>query len=99
MIQKIQKTITTEHGDVNSTAEVLLTDSGQVVLHVTSTLGAAKHEHRVTVGAEDGNDAVASMTDADLQASLQTHLDKVRSDAANVLSARAKVAKLVSSLS
>jgi hypothetical protein len=56
----IEKTISTEHGDVLSTAEVLHTDNGQVLLHITSKLGDARHEHRVTVGAEDGNDLVAS---------------------------------------
>jgi hypothetical protein len=95
----IKKTISTEHGDVNSAAEVLTSDNGQVVLHVTSTLGDATHEHRITVGAEDGNDAVSTLTEAQLKDSLQTHLDKVRSDSANVLSARAKVSKVVSSLS
>jgi hypothetical protein len=60
----ITKNISTEHGDVVSTAEVMHTDNGQLVLHIVSTLAVGsppkvlKHEHRVTVGAEDGRDGI-----------------------------------------
>jgi len=94
----ITKTISTEHGDVSSTADVQYSDNGQVVLHVTSTLGAAKHEHRVTVGAEDGSDAISTLSEDALKLSLQSHLDKVRDDAAKILSGRAKVQKITSQL-
>jgi hypothetical protein len=95
----ISKTISTEHGDVSSQAEVHHDDNGQVRLHVVSTLGKAKHEHVVTVGAEDGKDAVADLTEDDLKTSLQKHLDRVRDEAAKVLSGRAKVSKIVGGLS
>jgi len=94
----ITKTVHTEHGDVVSTADVLHTDNGQILLHITSKLGDAKHEHRVTVGAEDGHDAVSSMTEADLQILLQKHLDEKRAEAAQILAGRAKVAKVTALL-
>jgi hypothetical protein len=94
----ITKIIQTEHGNIVSTAEVLHTDNGQVLLHITSKLGDSKHEHRVTVGAEDGHDAVSSMSEADLQTSLQRHLDEKRTEAARILVGRAKVAKITALL-
>jgi hypothetical protein len=94
----IKKTISTEHGDVISAAELSHTDNGQVLLHVVSQLGDAKHEHRITVGAEDGKDAVSSMSEEELRTSLQTHLDATRNDAAQILGGRAKVGKIVSQL-
>jgi hypothetical protein len=94
----IIKTIQTEHGEVVSTAEVLHTDNGQILLHIVSKLGDSKHEHRVTVGAEDGHDAVSSMSEVELQTSLQKHLDEKRAEAAQVLAGRAKVAKVTALL-
>jgi hypothetical protein len=95
----IEKTISTEHGDVLSTAEVLHTDNGQVLLHITSKLGDARHEHRVTVGAEDGNDLVASLSENELQSSLQKHLDEKRNIAAAILAGRARVSRVTALLS
>jgi len=90
----ITKTISTEHGDVLSNVEVTHTDNGQVFMHVVSTLGDGKHEHHVTVGAVDGQDAVSGMTEDQLKTMLQGHLDKIRADAASILSGRAKVSKV-----
>jgi hypothetical protein len=95
----ITKTIQTGHGDVSSVAEIQHNDNGQTIIHIVSKLGDAKHEHRVTVGSEDGRDAVAGMSEDDLKTHLQGHLDKVRNDAANILSGRAKVSKIVGGLS
>src|ERR1700730_2817943 len=94
----ITKNISTEHGNVTSTAEISHTEGGQVIIRVTSLLGDAKHQHSVTVGASDGQDVVASLTAAELQASLQSHLDNVRNDAASVLCGRATVAKVAALL-
>jgi hypothetical protein len=94
----ITKSIATEHGDVVSTAEVLHTDNGQILLHITSKLGDATHEHRVTVGAEDGKDSLSTLSEADLQTSIQKHLDEKRAEAAQVLAGRAKVAKISANL-
>ena len=94
----IIKTISTEHGDVVSTAKIVHIDNGQVTAHITSTLRGAKHEHRVTVGAEDGQDMVAKMSEADLQAMIQKHLDEKREEAAQILVGRAKVAKITANL-
>lgn len=90
----ITKTISTEHGDVTSVAHVLHTDNGQVLLHIASSLGNAKHEHRVTVGAEDGKDRVADLPADELQVVLQKHLDEKRAEAAAILSGRIKVQKI-----
>ena len=95
----ITKCISTPNGDCTSTSEITFTDNGQTVIHVISKLGDAQHEHRVTVGSEDGRDAVAAMPDDDLKTHLQDHLDKVRNGAANILSGRAKVSKIVGGLS
>lgn len=94
----IKKNISTEHGDVASTAEVLHTDNGQVLLRITSSLGNAKHEHSVTVGAEDGKDLVSLLPAEVLQVVLQKHLDEKRAEAASVLSGRVKVQKIAVNL-
>jgi hypothetical protein len=112
----ITKKITTEYGEVTSNAEVLHTDNGQLVLHITSKLGDSVHEHRVTVGAVDGKDDIArvnhcslcgsteeqkpvsALTEAELQAQIQKHLNDKRSEAAQILVGRAKIAKISGSL-
>lgn len=90
----IIKTISTEHGDVTSVAEVSHADNGQVLLLIKSNLGDAKHEHIVGVGAEDGKDMVSSLPAEALQAMLQKHLDEKRDEAAQVLCGRVKVQKI-----
>ncbi len=94
----ITKCISTPHGDCTSTSEVSFNDNGQAVIHVVSKLGDAQHEHRITVGSEDGHDAVAAMSEQDLKEHLQDHLDKARNDAAAILAGRAKVSKVVGEL-
>jgi len=95
----ITKRISTPHGDCTSTSELTFTDNGQTVIHVVSKLGDAKHEHKIVVGSEDGRDAVVGMSEDELKNHLQSHLDKVRNDAANILAGRAKVSKIVGGLS
>jgi len=95
----ITKCISTPDGDCTTTSEVTVTDNGQTVIHVISKLGDAQHEHKITVGSEDGHDAVAAMPSGDLKDHLQGHLDKVRTHAASVLAGRAKVSKIVGGLS
>jgi hypothetical protein len=90
----IEKSIDKEYGTVNSSAEIFYTDNGQAVIHITSTLGEARHEHRITVGSEDGRDMVGSLSEDELKASLQKHLDEKRQQAADILNGRAKVAKV-----
>jgi hypothetical protein len=95
----ISKQIKTEHGDVSSQAHIQHTDNGQVVVRVLSQLGDAKHSHVVTVGAEDGNDLVATLSETELKNHLQDHLDKIRDRAAGVLAGRAKIQKIAGELS
>ena len=94
----ITKCISTLQGDCVTTAEISHSDNGQVVLKVVSKLGDAEHTHVVTVGSEDGRDLVASLSENELKNHLQSHLDKVRAHAADVLAGRAKVAKIVEGL-
>lgn len=94
----IVKSTATEYGEVVSNIEVSHADNGQVLLHIVSKLGEAVHEHRVTVGAEDGKDSVAGMSEAELQVAIQKHLDEKRDEAAQVLAGRVKVAKISANL-
>ena len=95
---RIIKAIATEHGKVTSDTEITRLDNGQVILHIVSKLGDAAHEHRVTIGAEDGKDSIAGMSEADLQATIQGHLNEKREEAAQVLAGRARVAKISGNL-
>jgi len=92
------KKINTEYGDVTSTADVSHTDNGQVLLKITSKLGGAVHTHTVTVGSVDGHDSVAALSESELAMALQAHLDAKRDEAVQILSGRAKVAKVSSRL-
>jgi hypothetical protein len=94
----IIKSVATEFGNVETSAIVSRADNGQVILHIVSKLGAATHEHRVTVGAEDGKDSVAMLSEADLQVSLQKHLDEKRNEAVQILAGRARVARISGNL-
>jgi hypothetical protein len=94
----ITKTISTEYGEVSSSTEVIHTDNGQVLLHIKSKLGDAVHEHRVTVGSENGNDLVSKLSAEELKVSLQKHLDEKRAEAASILNGRAKLAKITAEL-
>jgi hypothetical protein len=110
----ITKTIATEHGNIKHDAEVTHTDSGQLVIHIVSTLGAVKHEHRVTVGAEDGQDGsisrcavcgrsevlktIKSLSEEEIQAAIQKHLDDKRAEAERILIGRAIAVKVAANL-
>jgi hypothetical protein len=72
-------------------------DSGHLLIHLQGTCGADKCEHRVTIGAADGNDALS--TDAkSVQSSLQTALDGARAHVQKVLSVRAAVRSVAGQL-
>ena len=94
----IEKQIQTVHGAVNSTAHVSHLENGQTVISLTSVLDDATHSHTVTIGAEDGHDAVSNRNEADAVSELQKHLDEQRQRAANVLAGRAQIKKLTAQL-
>ena len=68
------------------------------VIHVESTDGNYTHSTRVTIGASNGNDVLASMTDADIQSHLQKALDDARSKNAAILNTKNRVQALASKL-
>jgi hypothetical protein len=94
----ITKQIQTVHGAVNSTAQVSHLENGQTVISLTSKLEDATHSHTVTIGAEDGHDALSNRDESVALAELQKHLDGQRQRAADVLAGRAQVKKLTSQL-
>lgn len=94
----ITKIISTEQGNVISNTEVTRLDNGQMLLHIVSRLGETVHEHRVTIGAEDGVDRVSSLSEEELQDILQSHLDEKRNEAVRVLAGRARVVKISGNL-
>jgi hypothetical protein len=86
----LTKNLKTKHGDCSTVAEITHTDNGQTVIRLTAELAGHTHEHTVTVGAEDGYDALAELTDGGV-ALLQQHLDQARDKAARILAARVAV--------
>ena len=91
----MQSTTLTPNGEtVQHDVEITYNDNGQTCLHVISKLGDATHEHRVSIGATDGNDSVDIMEIEQLQA----HIDSVRSRSAAILSNRARIASLAQQL-
>jgi len=90
----MQKQIQTPHGAVNSSAEISHLENGQTVINITSILGDAKHSHTVTVGAQDGHDALSNREESVALAELQKHLDEQRQRSADVLSGRAQIKKI-----
>ena len=90
----IQKQIKTPHGPVDSSAEILHLENGQTVISLTSTLDDSTHSHTITVGAEDGHDALSNRDESVALEELQNHLDAQRNRAADVLAGRAQIKKL-----
>jgi hypothetical protein len=88
----------TVHGAVNSTAQVSHLENGQTVISVTSTLEDSTHSHTITVGAEDGHDALSNRDESAALGELQKHLDEQRQRAADVLAGRAQVKKITQQL-
>jgi hypothetical protein len=95
---QIKSKTKTDSGEVNHVATVSQSSSGQTVLHVISTLGASRHEHQISLGAVDAEDAIATMNNDQMTTSLQETLNSVRSNAASILNGRFRVAKLVANL-
>ena len=90
--------IETQSGDVTHTLDIQQDEAGQTVVKLKSTLQGFIHQHSITVGAEDGHDLIPTLSDEDLATSLQQAVDNARQNAATILSGRARVAKLITSL-
>jgi hypothetical protein len=87
------------NGEITHNVDVVFASNGQVVLKLNSTAGKAlSYATSITVGAEDGVDAVAGMSAAELQTALQTVLDAARAKAESVLKGKALVASILPNL-
>lgn len=100
-MEQIQKRCKSSCGRVeaNTQTEINHLENGQTIFKVKVTDGDFSHEHTVTVGAVDGNDALTSLSDDDLKQALQAHLDSVRQRGVDVIAARARVRDLAKELS
>jgi hypothetical protein len=94
----MNKKIETQHGVVKTETTITTTDSGQTILHVKGVLDGHVHEHRITVGAADGNDALGEMTEEQMGENIQAHLNSVREKVAAVLTSRKRVRNHVENL-
>jgi hypothetical protein len=86
----VQQLPTATIGSVTVTGTLKADDSGHLLIHLQGTCGTDKCEHRVTIGAADGNDALSTDAQA-VQSGLQTALDSARAHVAKVLTVRAAV--------
>jgi hypothetical protein len=84
-------------GSVTVTGTLKADDSGHLVIHLQGSCGTDKCEHRVTIGAADGHDALSTDSKA-VQDSLQTALDDARAHVQKVLSVRAAVRSVAGQL-
>lgn len=72
--------------------------NGQVRIRVRADLNGVIDERLVGIGAEDGNDAIAELSDEDLQAAIQAILDSARRWVAKIVAGRARVAAAAANL-
>lgn len=85
-------------GNLTCNHQIVAAPEGQSIISVTATDGTNSYCHTVTIGAVDGNDALASLSDADLQTHLQTILDDARNHATKVLQSRLNVKTILAKL-
>lgn len=84
-------------GSVTITGTLKADDSGHLLIHLQGTCGTDKCEHRITIGATDGNDALS--TDANsVQSGLQAALDGARAHVQKILTVRAAVRSVAGQL-
>jgi len=75
-----------------------LIDGEIPVIHLKSSEGDFTQEHRITIGSEDGNDALSDMTDDRLAEHLQALLNQKKADHETILTNRKRAAQAAKSL-
>jgi hypothetical protein len=75
-----------------------LIDGETPVIHLKSSEGDFTQEHRITIGSEDGNDALSDMTDDRLAEHLQALLNQKKADHETILTNRKRAAQAAKSL-
>lgn len=93
----VQALPTVQLGAVSISGTLKADDSGHLLIHLTGTCDKDRCEHRVTIGAADGNDALSADAAA-VQSSLQTALDAARAHVCKVLTVRAAVRSVAGQL-
>jgi hypothetical protein len=84
-------------GTVTITGTLKADDSGHLLIHLMGTCGTDKCEHRVTIGAADGNDALTPDAKS-VQSGLQDALDGARAHVQKILTVRAAVRSVAGQL-
>jgi hypothetical protein len=91
----VQALPTVTLGAVSVSGTLKADDSGHLLIHLVGTCDKDKCEHRITIGAADGNDALSADT---VQNTLQVALDSARSHVHKILTVRAAVRSVVAQL-
>jgi hypothetical protein len=93
------QTITASGHTVTHDVTIKQLPSGQTILEVNSKIGqSAQISHSVTIGSDDGRDAISNLSDDDLQTRLQQSVDDARANNAGVLSSRARIMAVIGNL-
>lgn len=91
----VQELPTVDVGNVCITGMLQADDSGHLHIHLVGTCNNDKCEHKITIGASDGNDALDQGNVKDI---LQTALDNARAHVCKILTGRAAIRSIASQL-
>jgi hypothetical protein len=91
----VQELPTVDLGDVCITGRLQADDSGHLHVHLVGTCNTDKCEHKITIGASDGNDALDPNTVKD---TLQSAIDNARAHVRKILTGRAAIRSIASQL-
>ena len=75
-----------------------LIDGEIPVIHLKSSEGEFTQEHRITIGSEDGNDALSALTDDQLAEHLQALLNQKKADHETILKNRMRAVQAAKNL-